>query len=492
MDHLPPLLRNVFDSVGSPLGLETSFAAFLVLLLANLIVAFVFRYIRSGTLRMIISLCVGLLWSYIMYDVQNTISLLTISGFFYIISIWKILPPYLVTTLAIGILSYFHIYRMINDYMGYSLDVSGPLMLFTAKYSMFSFDLHDGEKLNNKLPLSANERVEKERKLTCLVQTPSVLEYYAYIFDFLGFIAGPVFHMKDYLDFLYLKGDFENLNEVSFIGVVAERFCYALLVGALFSYAGTIEPLNFRYIETPEYSKLHVLTKVMLFHAQVSAGRLRYYFAWYMSDVACCISGIGYTPRNPTNKFSRGQNAVIFKVDFANNQGELLAHWNISISNWLKNCIYLRAIESPPKFINAKTYATILTRFASAFWHGFYPGYYLTFLSAVLQTEVDTVARKYIKPLFIENGEKEPHWSYTYCGKIHTAFCLNYYASAFLVLSAAKAIQLWKNVFFYFHIINFVSIFAIPFVCKKMFKVKPTEDKYEKSSVPDNEEKKKK
>lgn len=45
-------------------------------------------------------------------------------------------------------------------------------------------------------------------------------------------------------------------------------------------------------------------------------------------------------------------------------------------NRWLRLVVYDRV----------KTNATVLTYALSAFWHGFYPGYYLTFASGALFT----------------------------------------------------------------------------------------------------------
>ena len=143
----------------------------------------------------------------------------------------------------------------------------------------------------------------------------------------------------------------------------------------------------------------------------------------------------------------------------------------MSISKWLRSCIYLRAIEAPmPRILEKKIahrqYATILTRFVSAFWHGFYPGYYLAFFSTVLQSEADSIARKYIKPLFLKGNSTSPSWVFTLGGKIHTALCLNYYGAAFLVLSASSALRVWKSVFYFGHVLNAATIVAVPFIAR--------------------------
>ena len=52
--------------------------------------------------------------------------------------------------------------------------------------------------------------------------------------------------------------------------------------------------------------------------------------------------------------------------------------WNILTAKWLRHTVYDRA----PLWI--RTWAVFSI---SAFWHGFYPGYYILFLTGALATE---------------------------------------------------------------------------------------------------------
>lgn len=50
--------------------------------------------------------------------------------------------------------------------------------------------------------------------------------------------------------------------------------------------------------------------------------------------------------------------------------------WNIGTNKWLRMIVYERCESN----------GTILTYALSALWHGFYPGYYVTFASGALFT----------------------------------------------------------------------------------------------------------
>jgi lysophospholipid acyltransferase len=453
MEHLPIPIQQGFTQLGSIVGLNPSFAQFVALLLLNILMGLSFRLFRNPWIRRFVSLSVGLLWTFCLYGPHNVMILIAIAASVYFVTISRLLRPSVITLFAVCILSYFHISRMMSSYMSWTLDVTGSLMLMTAKFSMFAYDVWDGELSKKNMPLSPEPHVAEARSKTCVVGVPSLFDYCVYIFDFLGCIAGPVFHSREYLDFMHLRNEFADMKHTrTAIYVAFKRFLAGLIIGGFFAGSGMVPQLRFDYLETESFLAESFLTRVVLVHIATSVMRLKYYFAWYMSDSACLLAGIGYSPSS-RDKFSRSQNAMISKVDWANCQAEALTHWNISISRWLRSCIYLRANEATlPGFLKGKIghrqYATILTRFVSAFWHGFYPGYYMAFI-------------------FTKQGATSPSWIYTLGGKIHTALCLNYYGAAFLVLSTAKSLHLWGSLYYYGHVANVMTIIVVPLMFRR-------------------------
>ena len=62
-----------------------------------------------------------------------------------------------------------------------------------------------------------------------------------------------------------------------------------------------------------------------------------------------------------------------------------ISNWNSNVQAWLVNYVFLRF---PKLGINANKWVTMLT---SAFWHGFFPGYYLAFMTAPFIQETTSV-----------------------------------------------------------------------------------------------------
>lgn len=73
----------------------------------------------------------------------------------------------------------------------------------------------------------------------------------------------------------------------------------------------------------------------------------------------------------------------IWDIEFSYKVKDFLDAWNISVHKWLKYYVFLRLLNSNKKG-GLPLIPILLTFVVSAIWHGFYPGYYLFFISAGL------------------------------------------------------------------------------------------------------------
>jgi lysophospholipid acyltransferase len=136
-----------------------------------------------------------------------------------------------------------------------------------------------------------------------------------------------------------------------------------------------------------EYMSYGFLRRVWILHMFGFTTRLKFYGVWVLSEGACILSGMGYKGVDPkTGKvmWNRLQNVNPWGIETAQNTRAYLENWNINTNHWLRNYMYLRVTPRGKKPGFRASMATFIT---SAFWHGFYPGYYLTFiLASFLQT----------------------------------------------------------------------------------------------------------
>lgn len=109
--------------------------------------------------------------------------------------------------------------------------------------------------------------------------------------------------------------------------------------------------------------------------------------------------------------------------------------------------------------------ATYGTYFVSAFWHGFYPGYYMFFLYAALLTETARLARKHLRPfvVVVENGKERPKAIkplYDAIGVFCTLTVTNFGGLGFVLLSFTRTWEAMRSVdFFGFIIVPIVFVY---------------------------------
>lgn len=98
----------------------------------------------------------------------------------------------LVFVWMMGYLFCAHAYRMYTDYMGWSMDFTGPQMLLTIKMTAMAFNYHDGGRRD----VAALDAFQQEHRL---MELPSPLLFFGWVYCYLGFLAGPACELNDYL-----------------------------------------------------------------------------------------------------------------------------------------------------------------------------------------------------------------------------------------------------------------------------------------------------
>lgn len=136
-----------------------------------------------------------------------------------------------------------------------------------------------------------------------------------------------------------------------------------------------------------QYMKYGFLRRVWILYMLALSTRMKYYGVWCLTEGACILSGMGYKgidAKKGRVQWNRLQNVSPWGIETAQNTRAYLENWNMNTNNWLRNYMYLRVT---PKGKKPGFRASLATFVTSAVWHGFYPGYYLSFvLAAFLQT----------------------------------------------------------------------------------------------------------
>jgi len=168
--------------------------------------------------------------------------------------------------------------------------------------------------------------------------------------------------------------------------------------------------------------------------------RFSYYFGFKIAEGAAVLSGLGYggLDAEGNDKWDASCGVDILGFELATSYQMASASWNIQTSAWLKRYVYFRAPRG-----NAALYSTYAV---SAFWHGFYPGYYIFFFTIACMQVIHRKILVLISPLF-------KSWTKVYyvLSLIATIGTINYFVASFIILDAGMTLRLFTSMYWFQH-----------------------------------------
>lgn len=266
---------------------------------------------------------------------------------------------------CIGFLSALHINRMTKYWYLNTIDSTTVHMMITIKLTQFITDKY--------------KHSERDK------HNPSFLEWMGFIYFIPSLLAGPVLTFEEYINFIIYSRNSETKDETR----KKINQCWKLLPKALglvtMAIIGFIWYSPF-YMISESFSNLSFTRKLLYMYISMLLLRCKYYFVWTISEIAYVISGA-----SPFVTF-RGRNVDILQVEFASNTHSITNGWNKKTNEWLKTSVYQTLAAKG----YAKHYCIITTNLISAVWHGFYPGYYITFILGGTCTFIGRIWRKHV------------------------------------------------------------------------------------------------
>jgi len=352
-----------------------------------------------------------------------------------------------------------HLYRMYTDYMGWSLDFTGPQMILCIKLTSFAYNYYDGKigtpRMEKKLldmkekgksdprAVSGLEKVIASQKKYAITSLPSLVEYLGYIYCFTTIMAGPAFEYADYasaVDGSVFKRKGSNQTSPGTVLPALARLGTGLLCMVLFVVGSGQFPLG--VIADDSFLKQNMLYCYAYTWVALLFVRCKYYFAWKVAEGSCIMAGFGfegYKEDGTIEGWNGVSNMDILGFELSGCVSQNSRAWNKRTQGWLERYVYNRT--------NRSLFAVY---FVSAIWHGFYPGYYLFFLSVPLFTEAARVTKSNLRPYFGEEGGFLAT-IYKLFAMVLTSIHINYLVTSFQLLSWDASIKYWRNFFFMGH-----------------------------------------
>ncbi|KAG5948397.1 hypothetical protein E4U53_006298 [Claviceps sorghi] len=363
--------------------------------------------------------------------------------------------PWLGFLFVMGHMSLSHIRRQAANSPS-AVDITGAQMVMVMKLTAFCWNVADGQ-----LPDEMLSDFQRDRAIR---QLPGLLDFAGYILFFPSLFAGPAFDYAEYRRWLDTtlfevpshvdaskKPPTNKRRKIPRSGTPATLKAIAGLLWIAFFVAlstqyGCEEMLQESYVQHALWRRIWIMYITSL------VARFKYYGVWTLTEGSCILAGLGYNgvdPRTGKVRWNRLQNIDPWAVETAQNARGYLAGWNMNTNNWLRNYVYLRVT---PRGKKPGFRASLMTFGTSAVWHGFYPGYYLTFLLGSFIQAAAKKLRRHLRPFFVHDITGKPlpgKKYYDLASLLATQLTFSFATTPFLLLTLSDSLRAWSRVYFY-------------------------------------------
>uniref|UniRef100_A0A8R1XPP8 Lysophospholipid acyltransferase 7 n=1 Tax=Onchocerca volvulus TaxID=6282 RepID=A0A8R1XPP8_ONCVO len=416
------------------------------LLIISFLFSLVMRKIRWGIVREMCSGLIGISLIYYFIGWKLLYSLLIVIFNIIINSVVKnrYLPliSFITTFVYLGFLRAIHL-------IGFPALVSHSnaiQLIMTLRLVGLSFEIADSRR---------KDETKFDPQKTRFIKEPSWWQAFLYSYNFPGLFTGPYYTYAVYRDVV----DNDNIMEISVWEHIRWRlynFAWSLPAFILLLYAFPLEMMR-----KDEFFNETVFYRISISFLIFLWMRCRVYSAWMVAESICVLNGIGIYPEESCPSVGKGPNRIDILKEQMNRKGTnynseairsldicsielntsfrgVIRAWNRTVQFWLANYVYKRVPRSV---------GMLLTMSVSAFWHGIYPGYFLSFLTVPLCT----LAEDNILSIVRKDPNDKLPLLFTVFWYIMRQLGFTLMASGFLLLTWRDTIRYWNSVYFHVH-----------------------------------------
>jgi lysophospholipid acyltransferase len=362
-------------------------------------------------------------------------------------------------------------------------------------------------------------RTVKDRRERSITSLPPLINVLGYAFNPTSVMSGPAFEYTMYESSLSRDKNPEDAPSRVIPVIIKVTYAVTCLLNTaiyknIYSLDSFYKTVLLRVNNDPNAPSF--ISHVMAYYVTFFVLRLQYYGVWKLSEGAAVLAGFGYqnsakgnllfsdiewvigeenftglwkllfgsyyerilamfglrlkTSKNPIPDWEGATNVAPLSEETRRLPGELIRVWNVHTQSWLERYILKRA----PRASGLNRW---MTYFASAFWHGFAPGYYLALLSAPFVLESARVVKESCGPFLDFLGIRwffQPERNsirYLILVIAHWMFlqaCWMYTFGPFMLYGYRKGLNFWQSYYYSGHLIA-LSFYIFTFFLKIFF-----------------------
>ena len=463
-----PLLEQNMGQLSGSIGFPVDQLKCIFGLLVTYPLSMIFVRLPPGSVRHAFSLFFGLFLMQFVFGSDWIHPAVASVGTYLLAAVMPArISPYVVMIFAMGYLTACHIYQQSAHWMSWRVDFTGPMMVLTIKLTSFAFNYADGGsaparakldsaieaaqksvKAGNDRRAAAKLKALQTQKQLSLDSLPSPLAFLGYTFCYAGLLGGPASEMRDYLQACEGSGASGEYKRKDGHAPSAGWLPLWLLLQSFgwafaFQWGGSRFPTSTLY--SPELMEMPWWQRTGQYLICMFFTRAKYYFVWLMAEGANLLGGFGFVGGDK-DAWCGARNIDIWGMEAHKSVSEASRAWNQKTQTWLERYTYNRTGGS-----------LLATYFVSAFWHGFYPGYYIFFIGFAIGTMAQRKLKAFFRPMFVPAGAEKPTMVWNALSLIAgTTYC-NFLACAFVLLDIDRV----RAFFSAFYFIPIAAVIAV-------------------------------
>ncbi|ELP94218.1 O-acyltransferase domain containing protein, putative [Entamoeba invadens IP1] len=348
-------------------------------------------------------------------------------------------------------LSLVHLHKVLSVGVLYKLAFDTVHMMFVIRFSTFCWSVADAN--------SDQETLCEHRKKMQIKTYPTLTEYFGYVFFFPGIFSGPSLEFNNYMDFITMK-QFEKMPAEKKEGnlpiipldVFARRLGAGIAFYMLVWVVSIFEPKQIEYYVLNEKDTTSFWFKMFCIWYTGEICLSKYIGTWYVADAMSIVGGFGYSGEKDGKSVWKNFLNLDFPTFYLSTSfRNSIFLWNRNVQSWLANYVYLN-LEGTI----FDSWKTVITNLVSAFWHGFYAGYYISFGTLALHTETSKLIFKKLTPYvaYKSNNNKTVMSIYNTILIVYTNYSVKYNFAPFFVMNFWTAWEIFKQTYFCIHLIT--------------------------------------
>ena len=392
--HVPYWKLNFLRRIHRAVAVPLQFIYIIFVITITIPLSFISVFVFRGIGRLIFNMIAGLIIQIALFDVAFLNVFISCCIVYLLLRCTKIRGGPILFSLF-GYLIGVHIFHFI--FYGQTLDFGASPFLFMfaiAKITFFTYAVRERK-------VSPIHFINQYHRY-CITDEkfPNFLEFLSYIYFFPSAIYGPCFQIKDYLNYIYKREEYQRIK----YGKELIQATIRIIVGYgliclyyFFKYNSFLQLGIFKtyeYIASDDALSIHVALRFLMIYGWCLFIKFFIYGFFQLIYGIFMTTGIAYSEEVVLSNLKGGDDYVldvsdkkghcgrILKSDLGYNIGETINHFNRSIHIYLKYCVYIRIIFLRNSWIKNYFIAAIFVFIFAALYCGIYVGAYFFFAAA--------------------------------------------------------------------------------------------------------------